>query len=461
MNSEKARALVERQREFFNGGRPREYQYRHSQLLKLKELIRSHERQIYDALREDLGRPDMETFFGEFLLVQGELDFAIRNLRRWMKSRQVPTPLMMLPGSSELQPEPYGVVLIVAPWNYPFLLLMVPLIGALASGNCIVAKPSELAAHTSAVLAEMMADIFEPQALAIVQGGAEESSALLAQKFDFIFYTGSTRVGRIVMEAAARNLTPVTLELGGKSPCIVDRNLHMESAARRIAWGKFFNAGQTCVAPDYLLVNKAVKDEILDGIKKAIRAFYGEEPRRSPDYCRIINERHFDRLVALLGEGQILAGGDHERESRYIAPTIIGDITWDSTIMQEEIFGPLLPVLVYDSIDGAIARINERPRPLALYAFTEDEELQDRIGRETSSGGICVNDTIVHSGSRDLPFGGVGESGMGAYHGKATFDTFTHYKSVMKRTLSPDPHFRYPPYMKLSNGFRNLFTHLA
>jgi aldehyde dehydrogenase (NAD+) len=461
VNNEAIRLLVDRQRQCFRRGMTLEYEYRREQLMKLKRLVKERESDIYEALRADLGRPAMESFFGEFLMVEGEVEHAIRDLRKWMKPKATATPLLIYPGSSEIHSEPYGVVLILAPWNYPFLLLMMPLIGAIAAGNCIIAKPSELAPHTSSTIARMLQDAFDPETLAVVEGGVEESQALLSQKFDYIFYTGSTKVGRIVMESAARQLTPVTLELGGKSPCIVDRNLHMESAARRITWGKFFNAGQTCVAPDYLLVNKAVRRQVLEGIERAIKSFYGDDPAKSPDYCRIISDSHFERLKALLGEGRIIVGGDFDKESRYIAPTVIGDVSWESAIMEEEIFGPLLPVLDYENIDEAINRINERPRPLALYLFSEDEESIDMVMHRTTSGGLCINDTIVHSGSRALPFGGVGESGMGAYHGKATFDTFTHFRSVMKRPLSPDPSFRYPPYIKLSGAVRSLFKYLG
>jgi len=460
MISEETGRLVSVQRRFFQSGATKSLDFRRDQLSALKKTLLEHEEDIFEALHQDLRRPVTESFFGETLFVINELDDALRNLSRWARPQRTATPLMMYPGQSVIYTEPYGVTLIIGPWNYPFQLILAPLIGAIAAGNCAILKPSELSVHTSALIKSMLGGIFEPYYVAVVEGEKDVAGALLQERFDYIFHTGSTSIGRVVMEAAARHLTPVTLELGGKSPCIVDRNLHMDSAVRRIVWGKFFNAGQTCVAPDYLLVKKELRDDVISGLLSSIKTFYGENPAESPDYSRIINSRHINRLSALLGEGKILCGGQFEEDSLYFAPTLIDEVTWESPCMQEEIFGPLLPILYYDSIEEAIDTVNRGQKPLALYLFTEDEDIQNRVIRETSSGGICINDTIVHIGTSHLPFGGVGESGMGAYHGKATFDTFSHKKSVMRRSLTPDPPFRYPPYQKLTGVFRSIMATL-
>jgi aldehyde dehydrogenase (NAD+) len=460
MKADEACRIVSLQRRFHQSGATRSLDFRRDQLLKLKRALVEHEEDIFKALHSDLGRPDTESFFGETLFVMTEVDSALRNLSGWSRPNRVPTPLMMYPGSSLVYPEPYGVSLIIGPWNYPFQLMMAPLIGAIAAGNCAVLKPSEISEHTSSLIAGLLGEIFEPSFVAVVEGDREAVTSLLNERFDYIFYTGSAPVGRIVMEAAARHLTPSTLELGGKSPCIVDRSLHLEPVVKRIAWGKFFNAGQTCVAPDYMLVRKELKEEVVSGLLSTIKAFYGEDPSRSRDYSRIINRRHLSRLTSLLSEGKPLCGGVADEESLYLAPTLLDEVTWESPCMKEEIFGPILPVLSYDSIDGAIEEINRREKPLALYLFTEDEDIQNRVIAETSSGGVCINDTIVHIGTPHLPFGGVGESGMGAYHGKATFDIFSHRKSVMRRSLVPDPAFRYPPYAKLTAMFRKIMTRL-
>lgn len=460
MKAEEIAKLVSLQRQFFQSGATKSLDFRRDQLSALKKTLLEHEEDIFEALHQDLKRPVTESFFGETLFVISELDDALRNLSKWARPQKTATPLMMHPGQSVIYTEPYGVTLIIGPWNYPFQLILAPLIGAIAAGNCAVLKPSEISEHTSALVARMLRGIFEPSYVAVVEGDKNISGSLLEERFDHIFYTGSTSIGRVVMEAAAKHLTPVTLELGGKSPCIVDRNLHMDSAVRRIVWGKFFNAGQTCVAPDYLLIRKDIRDEVISGLLSSINAFYGENPRESPDYSRIINSRHIGRLSALLGEGRVLCGGEIEEESLYFAPTLIDEVTWESPCMQEEIFGPLLPILYYDSIEEAIDTVNRGQKPLALYLFTEDEDIQNRVINETSSGGICINDTIVHIGTSHLPFGGVGESGMGAYHGKATFDTFSHKKSVMRRSLTPDPSFRYPPYQRLTKMFKSIMARL-
>ncbi len=460
MKAEEAGKFVSLQRQFFQSGATKSLDFRRDSLLTLKKALIDHQDEIFKALYQDLKRPTTESFFGETLFVIAELDNALKNLSKWTRPGNVATPLMMYPGNSVIYPEPYGVILIIGPWNYPFQLMLAPLIGAIAAGNCVVLKPSEISEHTSALVAKILCEIFEPSHVTVAEGDKDVAEALLAERFDYIFYTGSTSIGRKVMEAAAKHLTPVTLELGGKSPCIVDRNLHMDSVVKRIIWGKFFNAGQTCVAPDYLLIRKDIKNDVIAGLLSSIQAFYGENPKESPHYSRIINVRHLARLSALLGEGTILCGGEVDEEDLYLAPTLIDDVTWESSCMRDEIFGPLLPILCYDTIEEAIETVNRGQKPLALYLFTEDEDIQNRVISETSSGGICINDTIVHIGTGHLPFGGVGESGMGAYHGKATFDTFSHKKSVMRRSLMPDPGFRYPPYRKLTKPFMDIMAWL-
>ena len=338
------------------------------------------------------------------------------------------------------------MALVIAPWNYPFQLAVSPLIGALAAGNCAVVKPSEVAPNTSRLIADMIGNEFDPGYLAAVEGGVEETKALLEQRFDYIFFTGGTRVGKIVMAAATRHLTPVTLELGGKNPCIVDASADLDKAARRIAWGKFVNAGQTCIAPDFVLVEKSIKAVLLARLAAAIESFYGADPKTSPDFGRIVNDHHFERLRALMGDGKVVAGGKTDAAQRYIAPTIVEGVSWDHAIMQEEIFGPILPVLDFDDLETVMRTLEVKPKPLALYFFSENRDRQEQVLRRLSSGGACINDTFAQLLNLRLPFGGVGDSGMGAYHGKAGFETFSHSKSVVKRSTWADPGIKYPPY---------------
>jgi acyl-CoA reductase-like NAD-dependent aldehyde dehydrogenase len=338
------------------------------------------------------------------------------------------------------------VVLIISPWNYPFGLALSPLVGAIAAGNCAVIKPSELSPATSAVIADLLNRHFPPELIQVVEGDAAVSQALLRERFDHIFFTGGTRIGQIVMKAAAKHLTPVTLELGGKTPCIVDRDIDLTETAKRIAWGKFLNAGQTCVAPDYLLVQETIQQPLLQALQQAIEDFYGTNPAASPDYGRIINQRQFERLVGLLNSGDIHYGGAFDPDSRYLAPTLMTNLSPEAPVMAEEIFGPILPILTYSSLEEAITLVNERPKPLALYLFSKNPQKQAQVLETTSSGGVCINDTIMHLGVTDLPFGGVGPSGMGRYHGKASFDTFSHFKSVLKRPFWLESGLRYPPY---------------
>jgi acyl-CoA reductase-like NAD-dependent aldehyde dehydrogenase len=438
--------ILQQQRKFFSTGQTKEIAFRLTQLKKLKQAVLEHKDEIIDALKADLNKPTFESYLTEIGVVK-EIDYAIKNLKTWSKPKKVSTPLDQLPGSAFIYPEPLGVVLIIAPWNYPFQLTISPLVGAIAAGNCAIVKPSEISSHTSSVIAKIFQKNFDPDYIAVVEGGVETSQQLLQQKFDHIFFTGGTAIGKIVMEAAAKNLTPVTLELGGKSPCIVDSDINIEYTARRIAWGKFINAGQTCIAPDYLLVNQAVKKPLLDSIKNCLQEFYGDDPEKSPDFGRVVNQKQFHRLVELLKNGEIVIGGKTNPETCYIAPTLIDQVSLDAPIMQEEIFGPILPVIEYNNLEEAISLVNNQPKPLALYFFSKNQQYQQKILQTTSSGGVCINDTIMQIGVTELPFGGVGNSGIGSYHGKASFDTFSHQKSVLKKSFLFDIKVRYAPYL--------------
>lgn len=437
--------IIHQQRQFFAAGKTKDLAFRIEQIKRLRQAVLDHKTEIMDALKADLNKPVFETYATEIGVIR-EIDYALKNIKSWVKPKKVSTSIDLFPSSAQIYPEPLGVVLIIGPWNYPFQLMISPLVGAIAAGNCAVIKPSELAANTSRVVREIIEKIFEPAYIAVVEGGVETSQQLLAEKFDHIFFTGGTKIGQIVMEAAAKNLTPVTLELGGKTPCIVDADVNLEHTVKRIVWGKFINTGQTCIAPDYLLVDRSIKKDLIAGIKNCITEFYGEDPAESPDYGRIINPKQFQRLAGLLKDGEIVTGGKTNPEDRYIAPTVIDQVSWDSPIMEDEIFGPILPVLEYTDLTDAITKINERPKPLALYLFSKDKEKQQRVLRETSSGGVCINDTVMQVGVSELPFGGVGHSGIGSYHGKASFDTFSHRKSVLKRSFLLDLDWRYAPY---------------
>ncbi len=438
--------ILQKQRNFFQTGKTKDVSFRIEQLKILKQLIVENKAEIISALKADLNKPEFETYATEIGTIK-EIDYALKNLRTWAKPQKASVSWDFFPYSAKICPEPLGVVLIISPWNYPFNLLIAPLVGAIAAGNCAIVKPSELAPHTSNICAKLIEKYFTSEYITVVEGGVETSQQLLAEKFDHIFFTGGTSVGKIVMEAAAKHLTPVTLELGGKSPCIVDSDIDIEKTVRRICWGKFINAGQTCIAPDYLLINKNIKNDLLAEIKKCLQKFYGDNPETSPDFARIIHPKHFDRLVNLLQSGEILIGGNTNKENLYIAPTVIDKVNWEDAVMQEEIFGPILPVLEYDDISEAINQINFRPKPLALYLFTNNKNLQKQVLESTSSGGVCINDTVMQVGVSSLPFGGVGDSGIGSYHGKASFDTFSHYKSVLKNSFWLDLNWRYAPYL--------------
>lgn len=436
--------LMASQRKFFATGQTKQLAFRLEKLQRLKQKIQEYQPQILAALKADLNKPELEGMFE--LSVIKEIDYVLRHLKSWVKPQKVKTPLDQFPASGRIYSEPLGVVLIIGPWNYPFSLMIEPLLGAIAAGNCAILKPSEMAPHTSAIVAELIHKTFDPDYITVIEGGVATSQQLLQEKFDHIFFTGGTKIGKIIMESAAKHLTPVTLELGGKSPCTVEPDIDLKTAARRITWGKFINCGQTCIAPDYLLVNRAIKSELITELKQCIQEFYGTDPATSPDYPRIISDRHFQRLTSLLPDGNILIGGQTNPETRYIAPTLIDNISLDAPIMQEEIFGPILPIVEYGDLAEAIGLINSRPKPLALYLFSQDKAKQNQVLQSTSSGGVCINDTVVHISIRDLPFGGVGDSGIGRYHGKASFDVFSHQKSVLKKSFLLDLDWRYAPY---------------
>ena len=426
--------LTKKQLSFFNSGKTKEVAFRIETLKKLRELVVRHENDILKAVKADLNKPEMEAKRAEVGLVLSEIDFAVENLAEWAAPKEVETPSTHAGAKSYIYQDPYGLALVIAPWNYPFQLAVSPVVGAIAAGNCVVLKPSELTPHTSSLLAKMFNENFPEEYMTVVEGEVETSTALLKENFDYIFFTGSTMVGKIVAEAAAKHLTPVTLELGGKSPTIVHEDANIEEAAKRIARGKFANAGQTCVAPDYILVQRNVKDELLANLKQVVTNTYGEDVSQNLDFPHVVSEKHFDRLNSFLTNGDIVFGGKTDRSRLFIEPTVLDNISWEDNVMQDEIFGPILPVIVYDEISEVIEAIVKRPKPLALYLFSEDEAVQDRILNSVSFGGGSINDTINHMTSHYLPFGGVGDSGMGAYHGKASFDTFSHAKSILKRS---------------------------
>ncbi|WP_040328172.1 aldehyde dehydrogenase [Clostridium ihumii] len=438
--------IVTIQRNFFLKGNTLSVDFRLTQLNKLRLILKNNESMILDALHNDLRKSNFEGYETEFGIVLEELNYTIKHLKTWMQATKVKTQMAQFPAKCFTYPEPYGVTLIISPWNYPFQLSMAPLIGAIAAGNTVVLKPSNKSSNTSKVLTKLLEENFPKELISVVNGGRAANTSLLDQKFDYIFFTGSVPVGKIVMEAASKNLTPVTLELGGKSPCIVDETADLKLTAKRIVWGKFLNAGQTCVAPDYLYVHKSVKNELIKHLKRYIIKFYGKNPKESNDYPRIIDGKAFERLIDYLNCGKIAIGGDIDQDELYIEPTILDNITFEDKVMKDEIFGPILPVLEFESLTEVIDTINERPKPLALYFFSNNEKNISRILQRTTSGGACINETIIHVASLYLPFGGVGESGMGKYHGASSFETFSHIKSVVKKDFSMDVPLRYPPF---------------
>lgn len=443
--------LTEAQKQFFETGRTRDLAFRICQLQLLADAMRKNETVLEEALKKDLGKSAFESYATEIGFVLADIRYTIQNLQKWSAPKRVRTPLYLFPGKSKIQKEPYGSVLILGPYNYPVQLLAEPLIGAIAAGNCAVLKPSELTPHVSKAMYQIVHSTFKEEYIACVEGGVEVNQELLSQKFDYIFFTGSERVGRIVMKAAAENLTPVTLELGGKSPVIIEKTANIKEAARRIAWGKLMNAGQTCVAPDYVLVDESRKQQFLTEMKTAFSHLYGKEIKKNPHFGRIVNERHMERLQKILEQDAkyLFCGGEADALQRYIEPAIL-DLGKDQNAasMQEELFGPILPVLSYHKLEDAVRFVNKRAKPLALYLFTKKRSAEKFVLERVSSGGVCVNDTISHLINPDLPFGGVGASGMGQYHGKYSFDTFTHEKSVFYKPADWNLPVCYPPFTK-------------
>ncbi|XP_045414247.1 aldehyde dehydrogenase family 3 member B1 isoform X5 [Lemur catta] len=438
---------LQRLREAFNAGRTRPATFRAAQLRALGRFLQDNKQLLQDALAQDLHKSAFESEVSEIAISRGEVTLALRNLRAWMKDERVPKNLATQLDSAFIRKEPFGLVLIVAPWNYPLNLTLVPLVGALAAGNCVVLKPSEISSSMEKVLAEVLPRYLDQSCFAVVLGGPQEMGQLLEHKFDYIFFTGSPRVGRIVMTAAAKHLTPVTLELGGKNPCYVDDNCDPQTVANRVAWFRYFNAGQTCVAPDYILCSPETQERLLPALQSAITRFYGNDPQSSPDLGRIINQKQFQRLRALLGCGRVAIGGQSDESQRYIAPTVLVDVQETEPVMQEEIFGPILPIVSVRSLDEAIDFINRREKPLALYAFSNSSQVVERMLAQTSSGAFCGNDGFMYLTLTSLPFGGVGASGMGRYHGKFSFDTFSHHRACLLRRPGMEKvnALRYPP----------------
>jgi len=443
---------------FFYSGATLDVKWRTDKLIALKKTVKKYQNEILAALKADLNKPALEAYASEIGYVYDEINFIVKNLRAWNRPVKVPTPFFYSGSKSFIQPEPYGTVLIISPWNYPILLSLLPLAGAIAAGNCVVLKPSEYSAAVSQILEKIINETFESSHVSVVQGAAAETQDLLKEKFDFIFFTGSSSTGKIIAQAAAQSLTPTALELSGKNPCVVHKDAEIDLAAKKIAWGRFMNCGQTCVAPDYLLLHNAVKGRFIEALKKYICLFFGNDSEQSPDYGRIINQKHFERLTKIMNSGRIIFGGKTNPQTRYISPTILDEIfSFDSAAMREEIFGPIIVYSTYEDIKRAVSIINAKPKPLAAYLFSADKYIQNYFITHTQSGGVCVNDVMLQSSTRFLPFGGVGESGLGRYHGKAGFECFCNKKSILISPPKADMKLRYPPYKKFTYFMLRMF----
>ena len=454
---EKIEDIINSQKEFFKTHKTKDVNYRIEKLKRLKAEIKNRENDICKALEKDLGKSSTESYMSEIGMVLEDLTYAIKHTKKWSKKEYHLSPLAQFPSSSYRIAEPYGIALIISPWNYPFLLTIQPLVGAIAAGNCAVVKPSEYSVHTSNIMKEIIEAVFEPKYVSVILGEKEVAEELLEKQFDYIFYTGSTRVGKIVMESAARNLTPVTLELGGKSPCIVDKNSNISLSAKRIIFGKLLNCGQTCVAPDYVFVHKDRKQEFIQECKQYIEKFIGSNWNTNPEYPKMINERQFYRMIDLITKEDVVYGGNYDNKTLKIQPTLLDNKSFNSKAMQEEIFGPILPVIEYENIEETIQYINDNHKPLALYLFTNSKKTENKILKEVAFGGGCINDTIIHLASNKLGFGGVGYSGMGEYHGKFSFQTFSHYKSIINKSTKIDLPMRYHPYKKVNDKLIRIF----
>jgi len=450
--------LVDTQREFFNTQYTKDIQHRLTVLKDLKHWIIHNENLIIDALKQDLNKHQTESYMCEIGLVLSELNYQIKHMKKWAKDKRVRTPLAQFYGTSYKTYEPYGVTLIMSPWNYPFMLSIEPAIGAIAAGNTVIIKPSAYAPHVSHMIYQMIHETCDEKYVAVVEGGRNENTALLEQRFDYIFFTGSVNVGKLVMEKASHHLTPVTLELGGKSPCIVDDERILKLAVKRIAFGKFLNAGQTCVAPDYLLIKEDLKDQFIVYMKETIEEFFGHDPLSHEHLVKIINQKHFDRLSHLLDHQDIVIGGEKDQQNLKISPTLVDHIQDNNPLMQEEIFGPILPIITYQTLDEAIQYIQQREKPLALYIFSNHQSVQQKILKTCSFGGGCINDTIIHLATSELGFGGVGQSGMGSYHGRKSFETFSHERSIVKKAIWIDLPLRYYPYSHIKEKLIRIFV---
>ncbi|MBM7605909.1 aldehyde dehydrogenase (NAD+) [Metabacillus crassostreae] len=444
---------VKLQKQYFKAGKTRSKEFRVNMLQTLEKQIRKHEANISQALKLDLNKSETEAYVTEIGFLLEEIRFTIKHIDKWMKPKKVKTAKTHIGSKGYTIAEPYGVTLIIAPWNYPFQLQIAPLIGAIAAGNTAILKPSELTPNTSNLISSIINEVFDPAYIAVLEGGVETTTHLLDQRFDYIFFTGSVSVGKVVMEAAAKRLIPITLELGGKSPCIIDESANLELAVKRVAFGKFINAGQTCIAPDYLFVHKKVKDTFVSECKKVIHEFYGENPLENEQFAKIVNERHFNRIKSYLSHGEVLHGGNVDEKLHKIEPTLIVPKEMSSALMTEEIFGPILPIIEYEDIQEVIDFVTDRPKPLALYLFTKNDHIEKQVTETISFGGGCINDTLMHIATPYLPFGGVGESGIGDYHGESSFQTFSHMKSILKQTTLFDFSFRYP---NAKNGLATL-----
>ncbi len=438
--------LIENQKTYYKKGSTRDLDFRITHLKKLKSTIIKYENEILQALKNDFHKPEFESYASEIGIVLSEISYHIKNLKKWSKPERVKTPFILFPATSHNYHEPYGIVLIIAPWNYPFQLVMNPLIGAVSAGNCAAVKTSELAHESSLIVKKIIEETFLPEYVSVFTGGIPVSTALLNERFDYIFYTGSTNVGKIVMEAAAKNLTPLTLELGGKSPCIVEKSANLEAAAKKIIWGKILNGGQSCVSPDYILVQKEIKENLIELLIEQIKKQLGDDIENNEDFCRIINDSHFTRLTRLIDRNKIIFGGKTIKNSRYIEPTILNNVTVDDPVMKEEIFGPIIPLIDFNTIDDAMETVKSLEKPLALYLYTNNIQIEKQVINGLAFGGGCINDNIIHFASNFLNFGGVGNSGMGKYHGKASYVTFTHIKGILKASSLIDINLRYPPY---------------
>lgn len=457
MKADEIKHIVERQRAYFSSGATLDVKDRADALKRLKAGIISHEQEIGAAIRKDLGKSSAESYMCETGLVLSEISHMLKHIHSYAKKKTVWTPLAQFCSESYKKPSPYGVVLIMSPWNYPFLLTLDPLVDAIAAGNTAVIKPSAYSPYTSAVIETIIGECFEKSHVAVVTGGREENTCLLNERFDYIFFTGSQAVGKEVMRHAAEYLTPVTLELGGKSPCVVEKSADIKLAAKRIVFGKYLNCGQTCVAPDYIYCDRRIKDELAEEIKRQIKKQFGKEPLKNNSYGKIINEKHFKRLLGLMDPEKIVYGGRYDERTLKIEPTVMDSVTFQDAVMKEEIFGPVLPILTYDTFDGAIENIRSMAHPLALYIFTSDKKAAETITERCGFGGGCINDTIIHLATSEMGFGGFGESGMGSYHGKAGFDTFTHYKSIVDKKTWLDLPMRYQPYKKIYDRLVHVF----